>query len=71
MSKIQEAVDILFGKEITTPECLINEFEAIYRAFAYNHIQSENNSIMDNNQACNALYNIEMLIDGLKGKYIA
>ena len=68
MSKIHEAVDILFGKDITTPELLINEFEAIYKAFAYNHIHSEDASMMNNNQACNALYNIEILIDGLRGK---
>lgn len=70
MTKIHEAVDILFGKGITTPEYLIEEFEAIHRAFAYNHIWAEQSgdAKMDARKACDALYNLEALIDGLRGK---
>lgn len=72
MTKIHEAVDILFGKGITTPEYLIEEFEAIHRAFAYNHIWAEQSgdAKMGARQACDALYNLEALIDGLKGKHL-
>lgn len=70
MTKINEAVDILFGKGVTTPEYLIKEFEAIYRAFAYNQVRLEDDSKMSNLEACDALFNLESLIEGLKGKYI-
>lgn len=70
MTKIHEAVDILFGKGVTTPEYLIEEFEAIHRTFAYNHIIAEEagGSRMGCHEACDALYNLTALIDGLKGK---
>ena len=68
MTKIHDAVDVIFGKGITTPEYLIDEFEAIYRAFAYNHIFSDDDAKMGKRQACDALHNLESLIDGLKGK---
>lgn len=68
MTKIQEAVDMLFGKGITTPEYLIEEFEAIYRAFAHNHIWADDDAKMGKREACDALYNLTALIDGLKGK---
>lgn len=70
MTKINEAVDILFGKGITTPEILIEEFESIYRTFAYNHIALEDkgDSRMNGHQACDALFNLSTFIDGLKGK---
>ena len=66
----QEHIDILFGEGITTPEILIEEFESIYRTFAYNHIALEDkgDSIMNGHQACDALFNLSMFIDGLKGK---
>lgn len=72
MTKIHEAVDVLFGKGITTPEYLIEEFESIHRAFAYNHIWAEQSgdAKMSSRQACDALYNLETLIDGLKGKHL-
>ena len=72
MTKIHEAVDVIFGKGITTPELLVDQFEAIYRAFAYNHIWAEESgdAKMGRCDACNALYNLEALIDGLKGKNI-
>lgn len=70
MTKINEAVDVIFGKGVTSPEFLIEEFEAIYRAFAYNHIWADGtgDSKMGKLQACNALYHLEQLIDGLRGK---
>ena len=70
MTKIHEAVDVIFGKGITTPEFLIEEFEEIYRAFAYNHIFAEENgnSRMNSHEACDALYVLESMIKGLKGK---
>ena len=70
MSNIQQAVDLIFGKGTTTPEYLAQEFEAIYRAFAYNHICSEDDSKMSKREACDALYNLESLIDGLRGKNV-
>lgn len=70
MTKIHEAVDVIFGKGVTSPEYLIEEFEAIYRAFAYNHIWADEtgDAKMGSRDACNALYNLEAFIDGLKGK---
>jgi len=70
MTKIHEAVDVIFGKGVTSPEYLIEEFEAIYRAFAYNHIWADEtgDAKMGRRDACNALYNLEAFIDGLKGK---
>lgn len=70
INKLQEAVDILFGKGMTDAECLAREFESIYRAFAYNQVRLEDNSKMSNLEACDALFNLESLIEGLKGKYI-
>ena len=48
----------------------IEEFEEIYRTFAYNHIIAEEagGSRMGCHEACDALYNLTALIDGLKGK---
>ena len=70
-NKLQEAIDVIFGKGMTSPEYLIEEFEAIYRAFAYNHICADEDAKMCKLDACDALYNLETLIDGLKGKNIA
>lgn len=70
LEKVQEAVEVLFGKGTTSPEYLIEEFEAIHRAFAYNHIWAEQSgdAKMGARQACDALHNIEAFIDGLRGK---
>lgn len=70
MTKIHEAIDVIFGKGVTSPEYLIEEFEAIYRTFAYNHILAEGNgdSRMGSHEACDALHNLEAFIDGLRGK---
>lgn len=68
MKNIQEAVDLIFGKGVTSTEYLIEEFEAIHRAFAYNHIWAEDDAKMGKREACDALYNLTALIDGLKGK---
>lgn len=68
--KLQIAVDILFGKGITTPEYLAKEFESIYRAFVYNHIWSDDNAKLGCREACDAIYNLEALIDGLRGERV-
>ena len=70
MTKIHEAVGVIFGKGITSPEYLIEEFEAIYRTFAYNHIRAEEtgDSRMNSHEACDVLHNLESFIEGLKGK---
>ena len=68
MTKIHEAVDVIFGKGVTSPEYVIEEFEAIHRAFAYNHIWADDDAKMGKREACDALFNLTALIDGLRGK---
>lgn len=69
MTKIHEAVDTLTNK-YCTPEELIEFLTNIYKTFAYNHIIMEDNARSSNRQACDSLAVLDILIDGLKGKYL-
>lgn len=71
-AKVQAAIDTLFGKGITNADYLIEEFEEIARAFAYNHMALEDsgNARMGAKRACDAFYNLTALVDGLRGKNI-
>lgn len=70
MTKIHEAVDTLTNK-YCSPEELAESLESIYKSFAYTHIMLEDNARISNREACNSLAVLDILIDGLKGKYSA
>jgi len=70
MKKVQDAVDVLYGRNITDAAFLAAEFEQIHRAFAYNFILAGEDALMSTREACNSLSTLEMMIDGLRGKHL-
>lgn len=68
-SKIKDAVDVLTNRSYN-PDELHETLSLAYRALAYDYIMLDGEACLGKDDMVNALYAVEAIMDGLKGKYI-